>query len=61
MSAVVMRAEERLIQAALRSLLAERRLLDEDGNVIGLAAASDELRLRAEDLAEAVKICSQRE
>ena len=54
-TAVVFRAEERLLQAALRSLMAERRLADPDGNALSLGAASDALRLAAEDLAEAVK------
>ncbi len=47
MNGDVLRAEERLIQAALRSLMAERRLADEDGNVIVLKDASDALRMAA--------------
>lgn len=54
MSATVLHAEEKLIQAALTSLLAERRLADADGNVISLGKASDDLRLAAKDLALAV-------
>ena len=55
MSAVVNLAEERLLRAALRSLMAERKLTDPDSNVRTLSAASDDLRLAAEDLVEAVK------
>ena len=55
MSAVVFQAEERLLKAALRSLMAERRLADPDGNVQSLGGASDALRLAAMDLADAVQ------
>ena len=54
MSTGVFQAEERLLQAALRSLMAERRLADPDGNVMSLGGASDALRLAAMDLADAV-------
>ena len=55
MSTVVYQAEERLLKAALRSLMAERSLADPDGNLQSLGGASDALRLAAMDLADAVQ------
>ena len=54
-SADVYRAEERLLQAALRCLMAERRLTDPNGDLLSLGVTSDALRLAAADLVEAVE------
>jgi len=54
MSGDVLRAEERLLKAALRSLLAERGLADPDGNVLAVGDTSSGLRIAAKDLKEAV-------
>ena len=47
MSGDVLRAEERLLKAALRSLLAERGLADPDGNVLAVGDTSSGLRIAA--------------
>jgi hypothetical protein len=57
---VVLQAEEQLIQAALRSLMAERRLADEDGNVSVLGETSDDLRRAARNLVLAVDLLPPR-
>lgn len=54
MSTEVLRAEERLLKAALRILLAERGLTDLDGSVLTVRETSDRLRIAAKDLAQAV-------
>lgn len=51
----VYHAEERLLKAALRCLLAERGLADPDGDARTLANTSDGLRIAAKDVYEAVE------
>lgn len=50
----VLRAEERLLKAALRSLMAERGLTDLDGSALVLTDAARALQIAAKDLTEAV-------
>jgi hypothetical protein len=49
-----LRAEERLLKAALRVLLAERGLTDLDGNILVVRDTCTAMRIAAKDLADAV-------
>jgi len=50
----VAQAEEQLLRAALRTLLAERGLADETGSVTSVNHASERLAIAARDLVRAV-------